>query len=99
MSQVYLLGEIVAAFTATGRTLITVNCARCQRHGRLSLRRLLAEHGPDARGPDVLNAIAADCARQGTRSVHDVCGVRFPEMREVFLGPLGRCSPMIKDSV
>jgi len=37
------------------------------------------------RGTDLLNAIAADCDKQGTTSTHDVCGVRFLEMVEVFL--------------
>jgi len=85
VSQVYLLGEIGVAFTAQGKRMITVNCSRCHRKGRVSIKRLLAKHGPLARGPDVLNAIAADCDRQGTNSTHDVCGVRFPEMAEVFL--------------
>jgi hypothetical protein len=93
MSQVHLLGEIVAAFNAIGRTMVTVDCSRCPRHGRLSLRRLLAQHGPDMRGPDLLNAIAADCDKQGTRSTHDVCGMRFPEMVEVFLRPIRPPSP------
>ena len=54
VSQVYLLGEIVAAFTAIGRSMATVDCSRCPRRGRLSLQRLLAEHGPLMRGPDLL---------------------------------------------
>jgi hypothetical protein len=87
VSQVYLLGEIVAAFNATGRSMVIVDCSRCPRRGRLSLRRLLTEHGPQMRGPDLLNAIAADCDKQGTQSTHDVCGARFPEMVEVFLRP------------
>jgi len=66
VNQVYLLGEIAVAFAARGKTMMTVDCSRCPRRGRLSLQCLLAEHGPLMRGPDVLNAIAADCDKQGT---------------------------------
>jgi len=90
VSQVYLLGEIASAFAAHGKTMVTVDCSRCDRKGRLSLQRLLAEYGPLMRGPDLLNAIAADCDKQCTRSTHDVCGVRFLEMPEVFLERLGQ---------
>jgi hypothetical protein len=56
--HVQRLGDI-----AIGRTWLEVRCSRCTRHGRLRIARLLAEHGADAAGPDVLRALTADCPK------------------------------------
>jgi len=36
------------AKAARGAPMIEIRCSRCERHGRLSVQRLLAEWGPDA---------------------------------------------------
>jgi hypothetical protein len=41
--DVILLGEVAAR----DATMIQIRCGRCDRHGRLSVARLLAEYGPD----------------------------------------------------
>jgi hypothetical protein len=40
----YSLGDIAGR----GAVMLEIRCGRCDRHGRLSVRRLLIEHGPDA---------------------------------------------------
>jgi hypothetical protein len=53
-------------------------CGRCERHGRLHLARLIAQHGADAALPDVLRAIAGDCPKREAFNVHDRCDVYVP---------------------
>ena len=38
--------------------MVEIECAKCGRHGRLRTERLLAEHGPDIKLPDLLGVIA-----------------------------------------
>ena len=42
--DVILLGEVAER----GAAMIEIRCGRCERAGRLSVARLLAEHGPGA---------------------------------------------------
>jgi len=44
-----------------------VACTKCDRKGRLSVLRLLAEHGPDISLPDLREHVAADCPRLKAR--------------------------------
>ena len=80
-----LLGEIAARFSAAGLTMVEVSCNRCDRRGRLSIARLLAEHGPALARPELRRIIAHDCPRMVAGKVPDVCGVHFPQMSR--LGP------------
>jgi len=38
--------------------MVAIECAKCGRHGRLRASRLIEEHGPDIKLPDLLRAIA-----------------------------------------
>ena len=49
---------------------VEIECAKCGRHGRLRTARLLAEHGPDIKLPDLLRVIA-QCPKWG--SMNDPC--------------------------
>ena len=80
---VITLGEM----RAKGMTMLEVACRRCERRGRLSIARLIAEHGDG-----VLNLraiIAHDCPRMQnpSASIYDRCGVNFPELPRWFLRP------------
>jgi hypothetical protein len=54
----------------TTRTRPSTSSAKCGRHGRLRTARLLAEHGPDIKLPDLLGVIA-QCPKWG--SMNDGC--------------------------
>jgi hypothetical protein len=58
--------------------MIPVACNRCERRGRLSTARLLAEHGPDFPIPELRHIVAADCPRMIAGLMHDPCGIHFP---------------------
>jgi|SRR5580658_3827260 hypothetical protein len=77
---VVTLGQMAALFTAAGLTMVEVSCNRCERRGRLSIVRLLVEHGPERPGPELRRIIAADCPRMIAGKIPDVCGIHFPQM-------------------
>jgi hypothetical protein len=77
---VVTLGQMATLFTAAGLTMVEVSCNRCERRGRLSITRLLAEHGPELPGPELRRIIAADCPRMIAGKIPDVCGIHFPQM-------------------
>jgi hypothetical protein len=52
-----LLGEVAAR----GAGMIELRCGRCDRHGRLSVKRLLAEYGGDASLRDIMQAQIGEC--------------------------------------
>jgi hypothetical protein len=69
---------------AKGMTMLEVACRRCQRRGRLSIERLIREHGSGVL--DLRAIIAADCPKMRNRSasIYDRCGVHFPELPHWF---------------
>jgi len=78
--DVILLGELAAR----GAAMLDIRCGRCDRHGRLSVQRLLAQYGPDA---PVRRAMQGQIgiARTGSRATASAailiapirCGVRW----------------------
>jgi hypothetical protein len=57
-----------------GSTLSIV-CEPCGRRGRLSVEKLVAEHG-DAKLTDLLASLA-DCPKARSASIHDRCKARY----------------------
>jgi hypothetical protein len=59
---------------------LSIVCAPCNRHGRYTVAKLMAEHG-DAKLTDLLVTLA-DCEKERSVSVHDRCkavyGRRLP---------------------
>ena len=73
----WLLADVAAA----GYRQIDVACTKCDRRGRVSVARLLAEYGPDMSLPDVREHVAVGCPRLQSVSISDLCGVKFPTLR------------------
>lgn len=63
--------------------VLEASCNRCDRRGRLSVSRLIAEHGPAFPIPRLRQIIAADCPRMVADAMHDPCGVRFPGLAKI----------------
>jgi hypothetical protein len=68
---------VLSDVAAVGRNQIDVACKKCDRRGRVSVARLLIEHGPEVPLPDLLKLLAANCPRQAAASIYDRCGVSF----------------------
>ena len=64
--------------------MLEVACRKCKRRGRLSIARLIAQHGRDDHS-DLCALIAHDCPRMLTISIYDRCGVHFPELPSLFM--------------
>jgi hypothetical protein len=76
----------LGAMRARGMKMLEVACRHCDRHGRLSIARLIAEHGTEDYG-DLRKLIAHDCPRMldPSVSVYDRCGVMLSELPKWFL--------------
>ena len=77
MKTMITLGDMAAK----GMTMLEVACRRCDRRGRFSIARLIAEHGRDDHG-DLRALIAADCPKMQNPSpnIYAQCGLHFPEL-------------------
>jgi hypothetical protein len=54
----------IALCQISGRlSVLEVSCNRCDRRGRLTVDRLIAEHGPQLTVSELRQIIAADCPR------------------------------------
>jgi hypothetical protein len=58
-----------------------VECEKCGRAGR---ERLIAECGPEAKVPDWLAQLSADCPKRQTASISDRCAAHCPDLVPVF---------------
>ena len=65
--------------------LLEIKCHRCERHDRVSLARLIDEHGADAGLPDLWESLAGDCPNARTTAVHNRCAIYFPQLPALFL--------------
>jgi len=58
--------------------MLDVACSRCDRAGRLSVARLIEQHGPALPLPELRRIVAAECPRPDSPQVHEQCDVFFP---------------------
>jgi hypothetical protein len=55
---------------------LTIVCEPCERRGSYGVSRLVNEHG-DARLPDPLTLLSADCPKRTANKVTDTCKAKF----------------------
>ena len=65
--------------------MLEVACHRCERQGRVSLARLIEEHGADKGPPDLWESLAGDCPNARTTAVHNSCASYYPQLPALFL--------------
>jgi hypothetical protein len=78
-STVIFLGEV-----AERTDRLVVNCRKCDRHGVLSVARLIQAHGPAMPMTELRRLLAGDCERFKAAKAHDPCGCHFPELPGLF---------------
>jgi len=61
-------------------THLDVACSRCDRRGRVSVARLIEQHGPGATLRDAMTGINADCPAREAHGVMERCDIYFPEL-------------------
>jgi hypothetical protein len=74
------LGDITGQIT-----MLEVACSRCERHGRLRVARLTAEHDADIGLPELRYLLASDCPRVTAASICKQCGMHYPQLDRIGL--------------
>jgi hypothetical protein len=78
-------GSITLGELQGNLTMLEVACHRCDRKGRVSLARLIDEHGADTGLPDLWESLAGDCPNAQTTAVHNHCAICYPQLPALFL--------------
>lgn len=62
---------------------VNLKCLKCDRKGRLSKARLLAEHGPNKGLVDLINTLRPDNCPHNTRTVEgfNPCGICYADLK------------------
>jgi hypothetical protein len=60
--------------------VIVLACEKCERRGRYSKARLVAEHGPNIKLPDLRHRLAAGCPRVKNPTGNVGCGAIYPDL-------------------
>jgi len=60
-------------------------CHRCERRLRVSLARLIEEHGADTGLPDLWETLAGDCPNARSTALNNHCAIYYPQLPALFL--------------
>jgi len=60
--------------------LLEIKYHHCQRHGRVSLARLIEEHGADTGLPELWQALAGDCVHARSTALNNRCAINYPQL-------------------
>jgi hypothetical protein len=63
--------------------MLDIACSRCKRVGRLSMDRLIQQHGAAFGIPELL--LMATCEKRQSVSAYDLCGVHCPQLPKLFI--------------
>jgi hypothetical protein len=66
-------------------TMLEIACHRCERRGRVSLTRLIDDHGADTGLPHLWEGLADDCPNARTTAVHKRCAIYYPQLPALLL--------------
>lgn len=66
-------------------TMLEIACHRCERHGRVSVARLISEHGANTGLPDLWEKLAGECANARSTALHNRCAIYYPQLPGLFL--------------
>ena len=66
-------------------SMLDVACHRCERSGRVSLVRLIDEHGADTGLPDLWENLAGDCQHARSTALNNRCAIYYPQLPSLFL--------------
>ena len=78
-----MLGEVAARDV----TMIDIRCGRCERHGQLSVKRLLGEWGADASIRDIMREQVGNCPHRDDMQLYSRCDPYCPTLVQLFAPP------------
>jgi hypothetical protein len=64
--------------------LLRVECTKCARKGRYSVRRLIEKYGRKANLMKWKEQLYGDCRRRDAHSMHERCDLKVPSMSRVW---------------
>ena len=79
-------GAITFGDIADRLPMLNVAARNANRRGRLSVAKLIAEHGADMRLPDLREILAGDCPRVRATSFNDRRAVHYPQLVSMGVG-------------
>ena len=79
--------DITVGQVAERVLMLDVKCSRCDRHGRLSLSRLLLELGANAPIRRAWEGLNADCLRRVAQGAGEACSLHAPILSKLFPPP------------
>src|SRR5207248_39531 len=74
--------------------LLDIACHRCERSGRVSLARLIDEHGADTGLPDLWERLAGDCQHARSTALNNRCAIYYPQLPGAVSAGQGNVTPM-----
>ena len=78
-------GDAVTLGDITGKfTVIEVACRRCERRGRLSVARLIDQHGADMGLPELQDILAGGCPKTTAVVAGERCSVYYPQLLRLW---------------
>ena len=81
--DVILLGEVAAL----GVRVLDIRCERCARDGRLSVARLVEEHGADAPVRRAMQDLIGECPNREHSELQSRCDPYCPTLAELYGAP------------
>ena len=64
--------------------MLRVECTRCSRKGRYSVRKLIAQYGRNASMMGWKERLAGDCPKRNATQLHDRCDLICPDLPKVL---------------
>src|ERR1700722_2093300 len=77
-------GSILLGDVAQHLASVDVACNFCERRGKVSIARLMREHGPEMPFPTILRMLSVDYPRRAAGRIAEPCGVHMPELLDTF---------------
>ena len=72
-------GELVR-----GKTLIRIECTRCERKGRYVVAKLLAQYGRSGNMSKWVSDLRGDCPKRNAAQLHERCDLICPDLPKVL---------------
>jgi hypothetical protein len=75
---------ITLAAAAAHFTMLEIACRRCERRGRLSVRRLIEQHGAEMGLPELGDVLRGDCPKAEAIPTSERCSLFFPQLLRLW---------------
>jgi hypothetical protein len=74
---------ISSSVTSRASSTLRVECTKCDRKGRYSVRRLIEKYGRKANMMKWKEQLNGDCPRRDARTLHERCDLIWPDLPKV----------------